>query len=408
MMWKLLFSSVFVVFETSAVKIVDVTFPSASDDFTFEGFLYLPSQATPDEDDSSRVPGVVLIHDSGPNSRVVPRTGQNAVDWGTAILVFEEIAFQLANQGIAVLTYDKRSCSRYNDCYNNSYPFLAPFDYTTVNVFLDDAKAAAKFLQYQEAINSEAVVVAGHGQSGQFLPSILLDNPTLSGGIMLSGLYRPIHELLDFQVQFRLDLLEDVYGLPLEAASEKFPELTTLIGLTDNVTHIASGDWNATQERLVGGIPVSFWQSWIDLADTALEDAAEISQPLLIINGDMDTNVPVSEAESWASYLDGLGASDRYTLEIFRCLSHAYNCIDVPDYSMPLDGSEISLFVDSRLPNAMATWVKQMKNTTSPSMLTETPESSSAGGKAELSTSCVGAVSVWAVVLGMSYIWHYL
>lgn len=354
------------------VQVVEVAFPG-TDDITFEGFLYLPFP----EDTKKQVPGVILVHGSGPHSRDVPMTGQNSVFWNTPILVFQEIATQLARQGMVVLTYDKRSCSRYNNCYNNSYPFLGPYEYTSVNVFLDDAAEAAKFLQNHDAVISDAVVVAGHSQSGQFLPSILLENPSLLGGIMLAGPFQPIHKILEYQVQFTKDLLENVYGLSPEEQLTNFPNPQILIDLKDNVTDLAAGELNVTRGEenrvLVGGIPVSFWQSWIDLADTALEDVARISQRLLIVNGDMDSNVPPSEAESWAAYLDDLGASDRYDLEIFRCLTHAFNCIDAPDYSMPLDASAISLFVDPRLPETMAAWIKKLVNATGVGGPTESP-----------------------------------
>ncbi|KAG7354435.1 serine aminopeptidase, S33 [Nitzschia inconspicua] len=387
------------------IRIVKVTFPDDNnlDDFTFEGSLYLPST-----DVDGPVPGVVLIHRSGPNSRHVPMNGQNAVFWDTPVPIFREIATALAEQGIAVLTYDKRSCSRYNNCYDNSYPFSGPFDYSTINVFLNDASTAARFLQNYDNVNSEAVVVAGHSQSGQFLPSMLVDNPTLLGGIMLAAPFRPIDEILEYQVQFSLELFANLYGFHLEEAMQYYPDLKTLIELRDGVGNVASGRMNVTRGEesgvLVGGIPISFWNSWIDLADKALENAAKISQPLLLINGDMDSNNPVSETDMWAAYLDDIGASDRYQKKIFRCLTHAFNCIDAPDFSAPIDESAISLIVDPRLPETMAAWIKQLVVATgaqedSGSTPVPTTESSSANRKTDFCRVLFTLV-MWTVYFG--------
>ncbi|KAG7354360.1 hypothetical protein IV203_003716 [Nitzschia inconspicua] len=175
---------------------------------------------------------------------------------------------------------------------------------------------ATRFLQNHDNVNTEAVVVAGHSQSGQFLPSMSVDNPTITRRHHVSS------SLWIIKCNSRSNCLTTLYGFHLEEAMQYYPDLKTLIELRDGVSSVANVTRGEESGVLVGGIPMSFWNSWIDLAHTALKNAAKISQPLLLINGDMDSNNPVSETDMWASYLDDIGASDRYEKKIFRCLTH--------------------------------------------------------------------------------------
>ena len=80
----------------------DVSFPGP--DFSREGTLLLPAEAA-----SEVVPGIVLMHGSGPNSRNEPVAGQLNMTFGFTIEVFVELAEAFGDAGYAVLRYDKRT-----------------------------------------------------------------------------------------------------------------------------------------------------------------------------------------------------------------------------------------------------------------------------------------------------------
>jgi len=381
---------------THASDIRTAWFPSGKGEFTMEGNLYLPSPAY------WPAPGIVLVHGSGPQSRREEMAGQLMMGWLEPIHVFEEIALALQAQGIAVLTYDKRTCGGFNDCSVNEYPEVTPLDITSIETFVDDAVQATKYLQNHEAVKADSVVVAGHSQSGQFIPSILLDrNPSLMGGIMLAGPYSPINELLNKQNELSVELFDSLLDLTPKEALVSYPLMQDAIFLSIDVNKIANDEYNVTEgdedNVLVGGATVSFWQSWIELADIAVQDAAKISQPLLIVNGDLDTNVPSDEARDWADYLDSVGASDRYELAILRCLTHSFNCIDVPDFSEPFSPSAIGTNVDSQLTDTLAKWIK--KHAGIP--LEETEGSSSTNSLQSTSGSSRSYIIPYTFLLGM-------
>ena len=174
--------------------------------------------------------------------------------------MFKEIGEALQQRGIAVLTYDKRTCGTFNNCSVNNYPF--PDENLTIDVFIEDALAAASWLQERQEIAS--VSVAGHSQSGQFIPIMLDADPTIAKGIMLAGPYGPIEELLEYQLNFTLDLFEQ-FGVNRSVALET-EAVAPLVQLIDGLDSVLNGTFNGTMlwrsinrilEKLVGFTPTS-------------------------------------------------------------------------------------------------------------------------------------------------------
>jgi len=295
----------------SAGTQVKVTIPAIN--LTLEGTLRLPATETP-------VPGVVLIHGSGPNSRDSIAIGQLGMVFGFQIPVFAELGDALQERGIAVLTYDKRTCGTFNNCYENSYPF--PGTNLTIDTFIEDALVAAVYLQEREEVGS--VVVLGHSQSGQFIPVMLETKPDLASGIMLAGPYGPIEDLIKYQLNFILDLLEKL-GVNNTAALA-MEEVLGLAQLAEGLDSVLNGTYNGTS---FSGASTDFWKSWSDLSERAL--AANVSQPVLVFNGELDTNVPPSEAEQWSDHFTQTEVT--HSLKIPPCITHALNCLSESEFT---------------------------------------------------------------------------
>lgn len=295
----------------------NVTIPAKN--LTLEGTLRIPSSDNP----NATSPGVVLIHGSGTLSRDSPLFGQLGMTFGFEIPVFSEIGDALQERGIAVLTYDKRTCGSFNNCTNdNSYP-LPDIDALTINTFMDDALAAAMFLQDQDEV--ESVTILGHSQSGPFIPILLQQEPSLAGGIMVAGNYMPIEELLEYQLNFTLDLYEQL-GVNTTTALA-LPQVIATVELVNGVNSILNGTYD---EPYFAGATTEFWRSWSELTDRALA-VRDIDQPILIFNGELDTNVPSSEALRWYDHFEELNITKR--IEIPPCVTHALNCLLESDYT---------------------------------------------------------------------------
>ena len=327
----------------------EVTFPSKGG-LMLEGTLRLPNAS------NKAVPGVVLIHGSGPISRDSVLPGQLNLVFGFAIPVFAEIGNALQDAGIAVLTYDKRSCGTFNNCSNNSYPL--PSNNLTINAFVDDALAAVEYLQTREDISD--ITIVGHSQSGQFVPVMMNTMPTvITSGVLLAGPFHPIDDLIEFQLNSTVALLEEM-GVN-ETAAE--PIVAPLVELVQGLENIRNGS-----EEPVGGVPAIFWQSWFDIREKALDAAANMKQPILVLNGELDWNVPPSEAEAWSDYLNQVAA--KYETEIFPCVTHAMNCLAQSDPAKINPVTDIGRNVDPQVTEALIGFVAGYTATNATSIAT--------------------------------------
>ena len=274
-----------------------------ADGLTLEGTLALPAR-TP----GTPVPGVVLVHGSGPQSRDEVLPGQLNQQFGLEVAVFADLSDALRDRGYAVLRYDKRSCFSGNGC-DNAYP--TPTADLRVEDFVDDAVAAAQWLDAREDIGP--VWVIGHSQGAAFLPAILQAAPGAAGGVSLAGNMRPIDALMQHQHDASLALLQQM-GAPQAQVDALLGPLRAIL---DGLAALRAGTWD---DAPIAGLPPAFWEGWLALSDARPALAAAETRPLLALNGDADTNIPADpELDLWAE-----AGADVVELP---CISHALNCV---------------------------------------------------------------------------------
>jgi len=270
-----------------ASGVLGTTFPSG--DLELSGDLYLPEGPGPH-------PGVVLVHGSGPNDRDGTVPGQLGMTFPEPVAVFADLARDLRDAGYAVLTYDKRTCGPFNDCSDNDYP-QPPAD-LTVDTFVTDAEAALAHLGSRDEVDGAARAVIGHSQGASFVPAMLIDDPALAAGVMLAAPYDPIDEILMAQ----------------DAGSGR------------SVRALRSED--VADDTMIAGASAAFWRSWFRVGDGVPQLATQVAQPLLVVGGELDANVPPAQLDRWEQML-GDGAQ---VVEL-ECVSHALNCLATDDMS---------------------------------------------------------------------------
>jgi hypothetical protein len=315
----------------------EITFTSG--DLELSGTLRLPPQ--------ENAPGIVLIHGSGPNSRDEVVAGQLNMGFGFEIPIFAELGDALQQAGFAVLTYDKRTCGPFNGCAENGYPL--PGDDIMIGDFIADAQAAVAFLRDQPEVDPGRVSVAGHSQGADFITVLLQEDPDLASGVMLAGPERPIDQIMEFQYTSSIDLLETL-GLP-EAQAEQTPGVAELRTTLDGLQRIREGS-----DEAVAGVSAAFWRSWFDLDEAKLAAVADLTQPVLILNGDYDWNVPPVEAVSWDQLFTEKGAE--HTTVVLDCVTHALNCVSETDIAK-ISADAIGTHVDERVISALIDFLSQ-------------------------------------------------
>ncbi|MBD2846577.1 DUF3887 domain-containing protein [Paenibacillus sp. IB182496] len=211
-------------------------------DYPLEGTLTLPADA------SGAVPAVILVHGSGPSDRD-----------GTvfAYTPYRDIAWSLAEQGIAVLRYDKRTYA-----YGQQLAQSDMRTFTVAEETVEDAVQASDWLKQDARIDA-----AG----GDF-----------AGLILFAGTPRTLWEVMydqNVDAIAAMDIDEDTRAAYLEAARGEYERASHLQELTDE----------EAQQSTIFGLP-AYYIKEMDRYDAAAI-AAELHKPILILQGETDFQV---------------------------------------------------------------------------------------------------------------------
>lgn len=276
----------------------EINFQS-SDSFLLAGTLTLPQGV-------SRPPVLVLIHGSGPVDRNAELRITNQPNFpciypeliGQTSMLFKDIADSLKNAGIAVLRYDKRT-TRPNDVNAREL---------TVNHFVNDALAAVKYLRSNSGVDTSRIFILGHSQGSSVASKLLTLDRGIKGVISAAGSTTRIDTLYANQV-FRIQS-----SCNNDSATAVLQRIQVLAAMQQ----IRAGLVPDTLPVL-GAYP-KFWQSWMNISDSAVYNYTRSKVPLLVLQGDDDFNVPVEEADRFKAM-----NRENFDVHILKGINHLFN-----------------------------------------------------------------------------------
>ena len=236
------------------------------------------------------VPAVVLVHGSGPHDRD-ETIGPNKP--------FLDIARGLAEQGIAVLRYEKRTKARPQDFAGK--PFGVDEETT------HDAVQAVATLRGVDGIDPKRIHVLGHSQGGMMAPRIAAMSGHVAGLVLLAA---PSRSLLDIVIEQnrRLAVLDD--GKTSDAERDAITALIEQVRATRDAA-------TAADTKTVMGLPAGYWRS-IDAVD-AIADAKQVALPMLVLQGTRDIQVVDADWQRWRGAFHG---NDKVTFKLYDKLNH--------------------------------------------------------------------------------------
>jgi pimeloyl-ACP methyl ester carboxylesterase len=245
----------------------ELTFPS--DGLTVPATLTLPHDAKSRV--SKGVPIVVLVQGSGVQDRD-ETVGANKV--------FQQLAWGLAQRGIATLRYDRRPKF---DAAN----FAQHFDLDH-EVVIDAANALAFCASVPEADPSQ-VFLLGHSLGAQLAPYIvqrrLQEKPnSVRGYILLAGVETPIDQTILRQVAE----FSKADGSP--DSPEKDEQVKASVAKWQAI-FAQVNDPRTPGDKVVGpgNVPAAYWRDWIKRDPAAIMKQLPI--PALVLRGELDRNV---------------------------------------------------------------------------------------------------------------------
>ena len=269
-------------------------------------------------------PGVVLVHGSGPNNEN-EQLGPNRP--------FQDLAWGLASQGVAVLRYQKRTFA-----HPTAY---APADWTPQTEVIDDAVAAARLLRAEPRVDPQRVFVVGHSLGAGLAPLIAQQDGQLAGIVLLAGNARSLVDLVEEQTDYTVKLA----GWLVPAEQKK-----QVAELKKALAAIRAGQAEQVTTPVLG-MPAVYWARYHEIDPPAR--ASELSLPILILQGQRDYQVTTTDYKLWQKRLAG---RPRVTFKLYDELNHLFMPGTGP--SSPAE-YRLPSHVDERVITDLAKWIRE-------------------------------------------------
>ena len=241
-------------------------------------------------------PAVILLQGSGPSDK------DESIG---SLKPFRDIAEGLAGRGIAVYRFDKRS-------YVYGMEMSANKQITLVDEYIEDAVNAVQLLARQDRIDPERIFVLGHSLGGNAIPAVARELKTApakaKGFIMMAASPRPLDVLMREQYDF-------LYSLLPEITDEQKAEKDALFAELDKLQDLDS----LTADDTVAGVYSAYWK-WLADYD-ALQAAGEITEPVLLLQGEEDYQVTMEDFGIWK---DALGEKENWQMISCPGLTHTF------------------------------------------------------------------------------------
>jgi dienelactone hydrolase len=253
---------------------------------------------------------IVLVHGSGPNDRD-ETLGPNKP--------FRDLAWGLADRGIAVLRYEKRT-RRYAEKMAGNQSLTAREE------TIEDALLAAALLRTHDRIDPKHVFVLGHSLGGMLAPRIAAEDRSLAGLIILAGATRPLMEIAREQLAY-------LASLTPSAATPTLEESLQLLRKS---------------------APELYWKD-LDAYKPA-QAAAQLTTPMLILQGERDYQVTLKDLQGWRDALVGHAG---VTIKSYPTLNHLF--LPGEGKSMPSEYERAGHIPDFVLDD-IAIWIKKISS----------------------------------------------
>lgn len=242
-------------------------------------------------------PAVVLVHGSGPNDRdetIGPNKPLRDLAWG------------LAERGIASLRYDKRSFAK-------PQTLTELGDALTVeHEVIADARAALQVLAEAPGIDSSRLFLVGHSLGGTVLPRIPTQELPVAGLVVLAGATRPLPEKVIEQTRYIASQQPEPSEQQRAARKRRIEQVVETM---ETIRRALDGAIEPPSGNLMGA-PIGYYR---DLeAHPPAELAEQARRPILVLQGERDYQVTMEDFAIWREALED---------EPFACLK-SYPTLD--------------------------------------------------------------------------------
>ena len=242
---------------------VDVSIPAPG--FNLAGTLTMPKG-----EGRLRHPTVVLVGGSGPVDRDETVAG---------IPIFAQLADALAERGFMVLRYDKRGVGQSG----------GRIETVTLEDYADDVMAIIKWLGKRDDVDPRRMAVVGHSEGGSVAMIAAAKEKKIASIVLVAATGSTGADLVLEQQRHQLELM----NLPDTERQQKI-ELQQKV----QAAVISEKGWEGVPEEVRRQADTAWFKSLLQFDPARV--MPQIKQPILILQGDLDTQVPPHHAEQLA------------------------------------------------------------------------------------------------------------
>lgn len=232
---------------------------------------------------------VVFVHGSGSSDRN---------EAAGSLKPFQDLAWGLAQKGIASYRYDKIS-------YVYGQELARDRTFTVDGETVNDAAAAVRLVRGQTGVTK--VFVVGHSQGAQMMGAIAQKGEP-DGCVMMAAPAQGYLESFERQVKF-LQGLNPNAGEEEKKVYEAYQEAIVQLKDLDAIK----------EDETVLGLYKNYWESILNY--DAVENARKIQVPVLVLQGEEDYQVTMDDFKIWK---DAFADDEKWQFQSFPGLTHMF------------------------------------------------------------------------------------
>ena len=271
-------------------------------------------------------PVVILVQGSG-------QTDMDETIGAQGNKPFQDIAYGLAENGIASIRYNKRYYQ---------HPKLATEFITIQDEVLNDVDSAIEFAKQDKRLDTDSIFILGHSLGGMLAPEIAYRNENISGIIVLAGSPRKLEDIILQQNKDAVNAMTD------KTDQEKTAILETVIPEIEKIKKITP----ETQHTKVLGINSEYWSS-LNQINTP-EILKKLKIPMIFLQGEEDFQVSVNtDYQMWQELLQG---RNNVVFKSYKGLNHLFM---ISNGFKNIQEYNIKSKVDTIVIDDISKWIKQ-------------------------------------------------
>jgi pimeloyl-ACP methyl ester carboxylesterase len=291
------------------------------------GFTLAGTISRPNSGEDKSLPAIVLADGAGLTDRDVSVAG---------IPVFGQLANALADRGFLVVRYDKRGVGQ-----SGGRPESAALaDYA------DDLRGVVKFVSERKDVDRKRLAVVGYGDGGAVAMMAAAAEKRVGALVLLDALGFTGAELNLYQI-----------GHAGERANKPEAERQSTIDLQKRIHHavLTGSGWETVPPAIRRQADTPWFQSF--LAFDPAKVMGDVDQPLLIVHGELDTQMPPVNADKLAALANARSRAPRADVVKIPGVNHLL----VPAVTGEAD--EYAGLTDKRIspavPDAISRWLEK-------------------------------------------------